>query len=248
MKAEQTTYKRVLHLVAAGMLLAMYSNAPADIAAGFDAALDADERSAEDKVRDAARKPKSVLEFVGIGAGMSVLDLNASSGWYTEVLSAAVGADGKVVSHNSARRRERTEPAIAAKAARLGNITPLFADTGSLGLDSEVDAAFTALNLHDLQNRSAEAGQQFLGDAFKALKPGGVFGVIDHEGSSGQDNSSLHRLEVAVAKEALEMAGFVVESVSDVLNNPADDHTLSIRDASLGRNTDRFLIRARKPE
>ena len=88
----------------------------------------------------------------------------------------------------------------------------------------------------------------FLSDAFKALRPGGVFGVIDHEGSAGQDNSALHRIELAVAKEALESVGFVVEAVSDLLNNPADDHTLNIRDESLQRNTDRFLIRARKPE
>ena len=88
----------------------------------------------------------------------------------------------------------------------------------------------------------------FLGGIFKALKPGGVFGVTDHEGSAGLDNASLHRIELATAKEALENAGFIVEATSDVLHNPADDHTLRYDDESLARNTDRFLIRARKPE
>jgi predicted methyltransferase len=248
MKPYQSPIKASLRLIACSILLASSSLVLADVSTGFDAALGAEERPAEDRVRDTTRKPKQVLDFVGIGAGMSVLDLNASTGWYTEVLAAAVGADGQVVAHNPLRRRERNEPAITAKAERLGNITPLFADTGSLGLDGEVDAALTALNLHDMQNRSAEAAQAFLGDAFKALKPGGVFCVIDHEGSAGQDNSALHRIELAVAKEALENAGFVVESVSDLLHNPADDHSLNIRDETLGRNTDRFLIRARKPE
>ena len=87
----------------------------------------------------------------------------------------------------------------------------------------------------------------FLKDIYKALKPGGVFGVIDHEGSAGIDNAALHRIETSVAKAALEQAGFIVEAESDVLDNPADDHTLRIRDASLNRNTDRFVIRARKP-
>ena len=82
----------------------------------------------------------------------------------------------------------------------------------------------------------------------KALKPGGVFGVIDHEGIEGQDNPALHRMEVAAAVEALETGGFVVEEVSNILDNPADDHTLAMWDESLGRNTDRFLIRARKPK
>ena len=248
MKLDQSRIKAGLRLFSCCIFLAFSANGVADVADGFDAALNAAERSAEDKGRDAIRKPKQALEFAGIGADMSVLDLNASTGWYTEVLSAAVGADGQVIAHNPPRRRERTEAAISEKADRLGNVTPLFADVGSLGLDNEVDAALTALNLHDMRNRSAEAAQAFLGSAFEALKPGGVFAVIDHEGSAGQDNAGLHRIELAVAKEALESAGFVVESVSELLHNPADDHTLNIRDESLGRNTDRFLIRARKPE
>ena len=122
----------------------------------------------------------------------------------------------------------------------------LFAAYGNFRLEEQVDAALTCLNLHDFLNRSAEEAQVFLGGIFKALKPGGVLGVTDHEGSAGMDNASLHRLELATAKKALENAGFVVEATSDVLHNPADDHTLIYRDESLGRNTDRFLIRARK--
>lgn len=229
-------------------LCVSFSNAAADLASGFDAGLSAAERSADDKARDTDRKAKQVLEFVGIGAGMSVLDLSAAAGWYTEVLSAAVGPEGKVIAQNPENRRERVGAEIAEKAERLGNVAAVFADFGSVGLDAEVDAALTALNLHDLQNRGDEAGQLFLGTAFKALKPGGVFAVIDHEGSAGQDNAGLHRIELAVAKKALENAGFVVEAVSDILHNPADDHTLNIRDEALHRNTDRFVIRARKPE
>ena len=248
MKPYPSPIKAGLHLLTCSFFLACSAYAVADLAPGFDAGLDAADRPAEDKARDANRKPKQVLEFVGIGEGMTVLDLNASTGWYTEVLSAAVGADGQVIAHNSPRRRDRTEAAITAKADRLGNITPVFADIGSLGLDGEADAALTALNLHDMFNRGPEVGHAYLSDAFKALKPGGVFCVIDHEGSAGQDNGALHRIEAAVAQEALEAAGFVVESVSDLLDNPADDHSLHMRDESLGRNTDRFLIRARKPE
>lgn len=230
------------------VLLLSAAVASADVANGFDEALASAERASEDKARDAARQPKEVLEFVGIGDGMTVLDVAASTGWYTEVLAAAVGPDGRVIAHNTEGRRDRSEPGIAPKAERLGNVTLLFADFGSMGLDREVDAALTALNFHDLHNRGAEAVALFLGDVYKALKPGGVFAVIDHEGSAGQDNKSLHRIETAVAAAALEQAGFVVEAVSDILDNPADDHSLHMRDESLQRNTDRFLIRARKPE
>jgi len=230
------------------VLLLSAAVASADVASGFDEALASEGRASEDKARDAVRRPKEVLEFVGISEGMTVLDVAASTGWYTEVLAAAVGPDGRVIAHNTEGRRDRSEPGIAPKAERLGNVTLLFADFGSMGLDGEVDAALTALNFHDLHNRGAEAVALFLGDVYKALKPGGVFAVIDHEGSAGQDNKSLHRIETAVAAAALEQAGFVVEGVSEILDNPADDHSLHMRDESLQRNTDRFLIRARKPE
>ncbi len=231
-----------------GLMLAAPTTTSAELAAGFDEALNAAGRPAEDKARDAARQPRAVLNFLGIGAGMTVLDVLASTGWYTEVLSAAVGSDGEVIAFNTVGRRDRSEAAITARAERLGNIEPVFAEVGSLDLGKKVDAAITALNLHDLNNRGSEAVQLFLADVMKALKPGGVFGVIDHEGVAGQDNQALHRMEVAAAVEALETAGFVVEEVSNVLDNPADDHTLQIWNEALGRNTDRFLIRARKSE
>ena len=117
-----------------------------------------------------------------------------------------------------------------------------------MGLDAEADAALTALNLHDYASRGTDALQAFLTDIYAALRPGGVFIVIDHEGSAGNDNSALHRMELSAARAALEEAGFVVEAASDILDNPDDDHSLHMRDESLGRNTDRFLIRARKPE
>lgn len=217
------------------------------LAPDFDPALRAIGRSAEDRARDAARKPREVLEFAGIGAGMTVLDYVAGGGWYTEVLSAAVGPGGKVIAHNTPRTHSRAGEAMQAKADRLRNVDLLVSGVDDLGLDQSVDAALTALNLHDFYNRDAAAGIEFLRAAFDALKPGGVFVVIDHEGSAGQDNRALHRLPLSTAVAALEQAGFIVEEISDILDNPADDHTLHMRDESLGRDTDRFLIRARKP-
>ncbi|NIL94455.1 MAG: SAM-dependent methyltransferase [Woeseiaceae bacterium] len=241
------TSRNPLFVCAAVMLLAS-TGASGKLAEGFDDALVAPERPAGDKDRDENRHPREVLEFGGIGAGMTVLDVAAGSGWYTEVLSAAVGPEGHVIAHNSVQRRARVEEAMTARADRLGNVTPLYAETGAVGLDAEADAALTALNLHDYASRGTDALQAFLTDIYAALRPGGVFIVIDHEGSAGNDNSALHRMELSAARAALEEAGFVVEAASDILDNPDDDHSLHMRDESLGRNTDRFLIRARKPE
>ena len=79
------------------------------------------------------------------------------------------------------------------------------------------------------------------------LKPGGVFGIIDHTGVAEADNAALHRIERAKAIETAEAAGFVVEATSDLLANPDDDHTQGVFAEGLRGNTDRFLLKLRKP-
>ncbi len=222
--------------------------ASAELAPGFDAALAAAERPAEERERDASRMPAEVLNFVGIGEGMSVLEAIAGGGWYTEVLSAAVGPDGTVYSQNAERMRERVEAMAAARAERLGNVEVLYTEGTAIDLPAQADAAFTALNLHDMANRGDEAGLAFLGGIYDALKPGGVFGVVDHVGVAGQDNAELHRMETSKAEELIAQAGFVVDASSDILMNADDDHTLGIRDPAIRYATDRLLIRAIKPE
>jgi predicted methyltransferase len=245
---KMTRPDRPIALLMALTLVAVPCMASTDLAPGFDGALAAPDRPQEDKDRDAKRKPRAVLEFAGIGAGDRVLDLNAGGGWYTEVLSAAVGPEGHIISQNGMRFADRMSGPLNARAERLGNVEVVFTELADFAVDKPVDAALTALNLHDFANRGEEQGLAFVGAAFRALKPGGTFVVIDHVGIDGQDNSALHRMTVADARAILEKGGFVIEAESDTLHNPADDHTLSMRDPSLDRDTDRFLIRARKPE
>lgn len=240
--------QRWVTFLATVLMLAMAGPANADLAPGFDEALAAPQRPQEDKDRDAMRKPRQVLEFAGIGAGQRVLDMIAGGGWYTEVLSAAVGPEGHVISQNVPRFADRVGVPLKARAERLGNVEIVFSDLADLDVGEPVDAALTALNLHDFYNKGEEQGQMLVDAAYKALKPGGVFIVIDHVGIPGQDNSKLHRMEPGPARAMLERAGFKIEAESDMLSNAADDHTLPVFDPSLGRNTDRFLIRARKPE
>jgi predicted methyltransferase len=218
---------------------------------GLEAALAAPERPAEDKARDSIRRPTEVIPFVGITPGMTVLDAYAGAGWYTEVLAGAVGPNGRVYMHNQPgmveRRGEEFLGSLRARAERLGNVELLVRDIGDLGIDGRADAAMTALNLHDAYGDGREAALNFLGGIYEALKPGGVLGFIDHVGDSGRDNSELHRIDEETVRELLTEVGFMVEAESDVLANPDDDHSLGIRDAALARNTDRMLLRARKP-
>ncbi|MCP5145220.1 MAG: class I SAM-dependent methyltransferase [Gammaproteobacteria bacterium] len=239
-------------LVLAGAVLACGLAQAQDQQQRMRTALAAAARPDADKARDATRHPVEVIQFLGIKDGMTVLDVIAAGGWYTEVLSAAVGPSGKVLSQNPEFFLQRGGDDFIknenARAARLGNVEPKHGEIPGMGINGQVDAAITALNLHDVYNRGGlEAGTAFAKGVFDALKPGGVFGVIDHAGSAGQNNAEMHRMRLSEAVAALEEAGFRIEAVGDILQNPADDHTKGIRDPSLNRNSDRFVIRARKP-
>jgi predicted methyltransferase len=214
------------------------------------AALAAPERAAADKARDATRKPIRVIQFLGIEDGDNVLELVAAGGWYTQVLSAAVGPGGQVYAQNPAffLGRDGFVEREAALHHRLGNVTAVHGEVADAGIDGQMDAAITALNLHDMYNGGGEAAAMpLISGAFNALRSGGVFGVIDHRGIAGQPNADFHRMEQQTAEALLEAAGFIVEASSEILANPADDHMRGSGDESLRSDSDRFLIRARKP-
>jgi predicted methyltransferase len=216
----------------------------------------ADESRAEaDRARDAGRRPADVLEFLGVEEGMRVIDVIAAGGYYTEVLSIAVGPDGQVVAMNPPSilkfRDGRYEKAISARLAdnRLPNATRLNKDFADLvPEDGPFDVAITALNFHDVYNRNGpEAAVGFLQAVASVLKPGGIFGVIDHVGEAGADNVDLHRIEISKVLESIEAAGLIVASDSDLLRNETDDHTLGIFDDAVRGKTDRFLLKIRTP-
>ena len=212
-------------------------------------------RSAEDQARDAGRKPAAIIEFLGIKPGMRVLDVIAAGGWYTEVLALAVGPDGHVVAQNPPvileMRDGANEKAISARLAgnRLPNVSRMnsgFEDIATIA--GTFDAAITALNFHDIyNNRGPEAALATLQAIYTALKPGGVFAIIDHVGVAGADNAELHRIEKSLAIETAKSAGFVVEGDANILANAADDHTQGVFAEGLRGNTDRFVLKFVKP-
>ncbi len=218
-------------------------------------ALDGPARPQADRDRDAGRKPAQVVEFLGIEPGMDVIDIIAAGGYYTEVLSLAVGPEGSVVAQNPQAvlefRDGANEKALSQRLAddRLPNVRRLNKDFQEMDADDgPFDAAITALNFHDIYNGSGpEAAVSVLQKVHAVLKPGGVLGIIDHAGVADADNASLHRIEKSKAIETAEAAGFVLEGDSDLLANPDDDHTEGVFSEALRGNTDRFLLKLRKP-
>ena len=217
-------------------------NAQLDIAY-LEETLQTASRPSADRERDSNRKAPEVLTFLGLEEGMTALDLVAMGGWYSEVLSYAVGDDGKVIMQNNPGRLvDNNIEQISGRLNRRSNITHHIGPVSDLP-DNSVDFALTALNFHDIYNRSADEAHERFTQVFNALKPGGVFGVIDHEGNPGADNATLHRIAFDKAVKSITGMGFLLTGASELLSNPEDDHTLGPFDPALDRNTDRFILR-----
>ena len=119
-----------------------------------------------------------------------------------------------------------------------------------LSLPEAVDLVWTSQNYHDLHNIPNADVADFDRSVFKALKPGGVFIVLDHAAAAGsgfRDTSTLHRIDPEAVKQEVLSAGFKFEAESDVLHNAADDHTLKVFDPAIRGKTDQFILKFRKP-
>lgn len=222
-------------------------------------ALSGPDREVTDFVRDEARKPVEVLDFLGVRPGMEVLDVYAAGGYYTFILSKAVGAEGKVYAQNTPRglrfeedRQEISQgEALEAKIQQgnLTNVTHLVERIDELSIAPEsLDAIMVVQILHDYYNPDPDRAIELLVHLKNLLKPGGIIGVIDHVGEAGRENRRFHRMEKIQAIRAAEQAGFLIAGDSNLLHNPNDRHVRSIFDPMLNRNTDRFLLKLQKPD
>lgn len=232
------------------------AKAPALKAADYAAILSDPGRSDADKKDDAARKPAEVLDFAQIHPGDTILEMEVGRGWYTEILSKAVGPNGKVITQNPAEFGY-SAPAMAERraAGHLGNVTDTTSHFDDLKVaDGSVDKVLWILGPHELYY--VPKGSTGLGDPAKAfseisrvLKPGGEFVVMDHAANAGSPSTTggtIHRIDPAIVLGLAKDAGFKLEAKSDVLANPDDDRTKMVFDPTVRRHTDQFLFRFKK--
>ena len=230
---------------ALALCLVGFASAAFGVAPNFMEKLADESRPVEDRMRDGARRPWQVMQLLGVQEGMTVVDIGAGGGWYTRVLSAAVGPDGTVIAQFGPRALQREDGRAPRElAASLGNVQASFDELEDLE-PNVADVAVTALNIH---HGNAERLVPYLRAVGELLKPDGVAAIIDHIGSPGNDNSSLHRMLISDAREWIEAAGLQIVEESDILRTAADDHTLSATDPRIGRNSDRFLFVVRKAQ
>jgi len=209
-------------------------------------------RPAEDRQRDADRKPAETLAFAGVKPGDTVIELAPGRGYYTRLLSAVVGPKGKVYAISSPPKPDAPPPPVQAIAAdpHYGNVSVSLQRVTELKLPTGVDLVWTSQNYHDFHNIPDIEVATINHAVFAALKPGGTYFVLDHAadaGSGARDTNTLHRIDEETVKQEVTSVGFKLAAESDILRNKSDAHTAKVFDAEIRGHTDQFLLKFRKP-
>ena len=221
-------------------------------------AVAAADRSDDDRALDAGRSPEETLRFFGIAPGMRVAELGAATGYTTEILARVVGPGGAVYAQNSQwvldafaaePWRERLEKPIMSNVVRLDRE---FDDPFPPEVN-QLDAVIIVLFYHDTVWLGVDR-ERMNRAVFDALKPGGIYGIVDHSTWPGRGTSearSLHRIDERLVREEIERTGFELADQAFFLRNPDDtrDWSASPREAGELRGTsDRFVLKFVKPD
>lgn len=226
----------------------------------YDAALTHAGRPAADSARDAIDHPADMLRLAGIKPGMTVADVLAGDGYFSELLSYVVGPKGHVYLINNLAFDNWSQPALKDRLAggRFANVTQQTVDLNDMKLaPASLDAILLVKVYHDMYWVDTNPKSPWpkvdvnavLNQLSKALKPGGVLLLIDHSAKAGHgksDAGELHRIEEAFAVQDFTAHGFKVIAKSDLLRRPDDSRDLiSYKGPALGK-TDRFVLVFRK--
>lgn len=225
----------------------------AAVPANITTALADKSRPEADVKRDAARHPGELLAWAGVKPGEKVADFIMGGGYFTRILSAAVGPNGHVWAYQPSEF-------IAFRAAYgeeqkkvvgdYSNVTAITTPFAQLKLPDNLDLVLTVQNYHDLHLKpfGADNAAKVNAEIFRALKPGGAYVVVDHVGPAGPDTpDKLHRIDPAQVRQEVEAAGFKFAGESDLLKSSADPHTANVFDPSIRGKTDQFAFKFVKP-
>lgn len=219
-------------------LLSVALALPAVAALDWDVALEGEHRSESNRARDVYRHPRETLEFFGLREGMTVVELAPGGGWYTEVLAPLLKGSGEYyAAHYDPNGGAYYRRALGAYLSKLGRNDDVYGDVVVTTLappealviapEGRADLVLAFRNIHSWMNADS-LGQAFAA-AFAALKPGGIFGVVQHRAADGRDVESMK--DTGYVSEdyviaAARSVGFELDGRSEVNANPADptDH------------------------
>jgi len=251
MKATHFAAAAAIALLGTGFLSRAAEETPSTIAL----AVHNPNRPTKDTDRDAARKPVEVLNFAHVKPGEQVLELIPGGGYFTRLLSVAVGPSGHVteaVPLIGGADMSKASNGVAAD-PNFSNVSeePMSAESLAKA-PGQYNLVWTSQNYHDLHLTQLKLDVVGLDkQIYAALRPGGIFFIEDHAAKPGTGISTTdaeHRIDEDFVKHEVESVGFKLAGESNVLRNPADDHSLRVFDAAIRGHTDQFLLKFRKPK
>jgi predicted methyltransferase len=226
------------------------------VPASISEALNSDRRPDDEKARDANRQPGKVMTFFGVKPGDKVSELLTFGGYYAGVLSEIIGETGVVYGQNNDWIMKRQKDGISPiqkriEAHELTNVVDLISELENPGLPKgEMDSVFIVLIYHDAMGGFKTDTAAMNKAVYDSLKPGGIYGIIDHHAAPGMGTLDLtknHRVERHLVIEDIMKAGFEFAGETDVLENLDDPLDVSVFAPNLRGQTHRFVLKFRKP-
>lgn len=231
--------------------------AEAPAAAPAAANVAADPARASDVAKDATRHGPELVAFAEVKPGQKVYDLIPGAGYFTRLFSLTVGPTGKVYAvwpdeYDKVSKPDSDVMRKMAATAPFTNVTVLTQPAKAFSAPEPLDLVFTSQNYHDYPDPfMGKVDPAVLNAAvFKALKPGGLYVIIDHSGRPGtgmKETDTLHRIDVETVKQQVTAAGFKLEAESTLLANPNDPRTADVFSKDIRGKTDQFVLKFRKP-
>ena len=243
-----------LLLVSLVAIAPLAANAAAQSRSSLIAAAVADpNRPADHRQADALRKPAETLAFSGVRPGMVVGEFYPGGGYFTRMLSDVVGPTGHVYGIENDRWKGAVEADKALVAeGKWKNVSIDVQPFGTVNFPKPLDIAWVTQNYHDL--KIAQYGKvdtlAFDRAVYAALKPGGIFFILDHEGPASLTDAEIekmHRISRDVVIKEVTAAGFKLAEEGKFLRRPGDDHTQSIFDKAIQGHTDQYALKFVKP-
>jgi len=206
---------------------------------------------------DAFRKPAQTLQFSGVTSGMTVGEFYPAGGYFTRMLSDVVGPSGHVYAIENAGWNDSVQDDRKMLAeGKWKNVSLDVEPFGTVKFPKPLDLAWVTQNYHDLKIPKYGPGGKavdtvaFDRAVYAALKPGGIFFIIDHQGPpnlSPTDIAKMHRINRDQVVKEVTSVGFKLAGEGNFLRNPADDHSKPIFDPSIRGHTDQYALKFVKP-
>ena len=210
-------------------------------------------RPASFRAADPLRKPAETLAFSGVRPGMVVGEFYPAVGYFTRMLSDVVGPSGHIYAIENAGWNDSVQDDKAMLAeGKWKNVSLDVKPFGTVSFPKPLDLAWVTQNYHDL--KIAKYGPvdtvAFDRAVFAALKPGGAFFILDHQGPPGMTEpeiAKMHRINRDDVVREVTSAGFKLAGEGNFLHRPADDHSKPIFDPSIRGHTDQYALKFVKP-